>query len=333
MASSDGSCPTPSPGAGAGSSKSNTSNIGAEVEAFMRRKILPRNAPGNRSDIGWKHGTPSETNPRKIVCNYCKSGISGVYRFKHHLAGTQKDCAPCVAVSDEVRKEMLLLVYSLQEKLVKKSRFSLEEEESIASEVEKRKGIEVDNNPKNIFKKGRIANQTTINAIFNKNVREEACLDICTFLYNNAIPFNVLKGEEFPKMCESIARHGPGFKPPSYHEARVKYLKIKYDKTMELIEEYKAEWKKVGCTIMTDGWTDRRRRSIINFCVNSPMGTVFLKSIDASHITKTAEKIFKMLDEVVEEVGEENVVQVVTDNAANYKAAGEMLMEKRKKLY
>ena len=78
---------------------------------------------------------------------------------------------------------------------------------------------------------------------------------------------------------------------------------------------------------MTDGWTDRRRRTILNFLVNSPKGTVFfLKSIDASDICETADKIFRMMDDVVEEVGEENVIQVVTDNAANYKAAGELLM-------
>ncbi|CAK8571066.1 unnamed protein product [Lathyrus sativus] len=40
-----------------------------------------------------------------------------------------------------------------------------------------------------------------------------------------------------------------------------------------------------------------------------------------------------MIDVVVEEVGEDNVVQVVTDNAANYKVVGEMLMQKRIKLY
>ena len=40
-----------------------------------------------------------------------------------------------------------------------------------------------------------------------------------------------------------------------------------------------------------------------------------------------------MLDEVVDEVGEENVVQLVTNNAANYKLAGEMLMKKRKCLF
>ena len=40
-----------------------------------------------------------------------------------------------------------------------------------------------------------------------------------------------------------------------------------------------------------------------------------------------------MLDVVVERIGEENMVQVITDNAANYKAAGHLLKEKRKYLY
>jgi hypothetical protein len=66
--------------------------------------------------------------------------------------------------------------------------------------------------------------------------------------------------------------------------------------------------------------------------VNSPKGTVFLASVDTSDISKTADKVCAMLDDVVEIVGEDNVVQIVTDNAANYKAAGDLLMEKRKKV-
>jgi len=182
-----------------------------------------------------------------------------------------------------------------------------------------------------IFK--RRGTQTTINSIFKKSEREEACQEIALFFYNNAIPFNVAKSEEFIRMLELVAKHGPGFKPPSYHEIRVKYLKQQVEKTSSVLEEHKLYWKKNGCTIMTDGWTDRRRRTILNFLVNSPKGTVFLKSIDASDICKTTDKIFRMMDDVVEEVGEENVIQVVIDNAANYKATGELLMQKRKKLY
>jgi len=50
-----------------------------------------------------------------------------------------------------------------------------------------------------------------------------------------------------------VAKHGPGFKPPSYHDIREKYLKQEVDQIMTLLEEYKLEWKKTGCSIMYDG--------------------------------------------------------------------------------
>ncbi|XP_020203984.2 uncharacterized protein LOC109789440 [Cajanus cajan] len=134
-------------------------------------------------------------------------------------------------------------------------------------------------------------------------------------------------------MCEMIGRYGIGYKPPSYHDVREKLLKQAVIETDSMLEEFKKEWKRTGCSIMSDGWTDKKRRSICNFLINSPKGTVFLYSLDTSDISKTADKVFKMLDDVVNYVGEENVVQVVTDNAANYKAAGEMLMQTRKNLY
>jgi len=43
--------------------------------------------------------------------------------------------------------------------------------------------------------------------------------------------------------------------------------------------------------------------------------------------------MFELLDNMVEEIGEEHVVQVVTDGASNLVAAGRMLMEKRTKLF
>ena len=59
-------------------------------------------------------------------------------------------------------------------------------------------------------------------------------------------------------------------------------------------------------------------------------GQCFLSSVDTSNISKTADKVFEMLDVIVKRIGEENVVQVLTDNAANYKVAWQLLMGKRK---
>src|SRR4051812_28474177 len=94
----------------------------------------------------------------------------------------------------------------------------------------------------------------------------------CFIFYNNAIPFNVANSDEFKKIFGLVSRHGPGFKPPLYHEIRVDYLKQKVDLTNEALEEHKAYWKKTESTIMTDGWTDKRRRTILDFLVNSPKG-------------------------------------------------------------
>ncbi|XP_014493054.1 uncharacterized protein LOC106755418 [Vigna radiata var. radiata] len=134
-------------------------------------------------------------------------------------------------------------------------------------------------------------------------------------------------------ICETIFKYGVGYKPSSYHDIGEKLLNQAVKKTDANLEECKEEWKRIGCTIMSNGWTDRKRRSICNFLVNSPKGTLFLYSLDTSDISKTINKDFKMLDDVVEFVEEENVVQVVTDNAANFKADGELLMQKRENLY
>jgi len=100
---------------------------------------------------------------------------------------------------------------------------------------------------------GSGSTQTTLNQLLKNDIREEACRQIARFFYTSAIPFNCIKNPEFVKALELVAKHGPGFKPPSYHDIREKYLKQEVDQIMTLLEEYKLEWKKTGCSIMYDG--------------------------------------------------------------------------------
>jgi hypothetical protein len=60
---------------------------------------------------------------------------------------------------------------------------------------------------------------------------------------------------------------------------------------------------------------------------------MFLKSVDAFNQVKDANLLFRLLDEVVEEVGVQNGVHVITDNAANYVAAGRMLEKKHRTIW
>ncbi|RDY13115.1 hypothetical protein CR513_02007, partial [Mucuna pruriens] len=80
------------------------------------------------------------------------------------------------------------------------------------------------------------SSQATIN-MFKKNLREDACSDTTRF------------------------------KKPSHHEIRVKYLKQGVQVTKDALEVHRIAWKKTGCTIIIDEWTNKRRK-ILNFLVN-----------------------------------------------------------------
>ncbi|XP_042404996.1 uncharacterized protein LOC121995282 [Zingiber officinale] len=134
-------------------------------------------------------------------------------------------------------------------------------------------------------------------------------------------------------MIEGIAEYGRGLKPPSMHDLRTWILKAGVNDINLLYEEHKKAWNKYGCTIMSDGWTDGKNRSLINFLINSSADTFFLKSIDASTSFKNGQLIFKYLDDVIDEVGEVNVIQIVTDNASNCIKARRNIMETRHRIW
>ena len=47
-----------------------------------------------------------------------------------------------------------------------------------------------------------------------------------------------------------------------------------------------------------------------------------MQSIDASSMIKIGEKMFELLEKWVEQVGEENVIQIITNNHSSYVIAG-----------
>ena len=79
---------------------------------------------------------------------------------------------------------------------------------------------------------------------------------------------------------------------------------------------------------MCDGWTGPTKLSIINFMVYSKGNTIFLKSVDASDKIKDNKYIYGLLKDVIKEVGEENVVQIITNNGLTFVKAGKLLMKK-----
>ncbi|CAN6814037.1 unnamed protein product [Brassica oleracea] len=117
------------------------------------------------------------------------------------------------------------------------------------------------------------------------------------------------------------------------HVLREPLLIEEQQRTKEKLKILEEEWEREGCSLMTDAWSDMKRRSIMNLCVNSRGGTCFLSSKDTSKDSHTGEFIFNYIDQCIEDIGADKIVQVVTDNATNNVAAAKMLKQKRPRIF
>ena len=98
-------------------------------------------------------------------------------------------------------------------------------------------------------------NQTTINEICKKELRDKACKELANWFYDAGLPFNAVNHDSFRIAMEAVAQHGTGFKPPSYHEVRVPYLAKAVKWTDEMVKQvHHEQWAKYGCSLMSDGW-------------------------------------------------------------------------------
>ncbi|XP_042491458.1 uncharacterized protein LOC122071178 [Macadamia integrifolia] len=143
----------------------------------------------------------------------------------------------------------------------------------------------------------------------------------------HSILANATTGPYYQPMLDAVAEAGLGIKGPTAYEVMNVYLPKEKADLKVYTDELKVMWKSYGVTIMCDGWTGPTRKSIINFMVYCDGRTIFLKSIDVSKERTDAIYIYKLLKDVVEEVGIQNVVQIVTNNGSNYKKAKIKMMD------
>ena len=76
-----------------------------------------------------------------------------------------------------------------------------------------------------------------------------------------------------------------------------------------------------------------QRRPLINIMVVCPRGECFVKAVDSSGEIKSGAYIASIISDVIDEIGEKNVLQVVMDNAANCRAVGRILEHHYPRLY
>ncbi|CAH1416645.1 unnamed protein product [Lactuca virosa] len=126
---------------------------------------------------------------------------------------------------------------------------------------------------------------TSIERAFGVEIRDPLDQEIARMFYTGGLPFN-------------LARN------PHYLRAF----------------QFSANNKIVG-----DGWSDPTRKPLINFMATSGNGPLFLKVVNCFEEVKDRFYIVELTKEVVDEIGHQNVVQIITNNAANCKAVGEII--------
>ncbi|ESQ48180.1 hypothetical protein EUTSA_v10020031mg [Eutrema salsugineum] len=323
-------------------------------------------------DPGWEHGVAQDERKKKVKCNYCNKIVSGgINRFKQHLARIPGEVAPCKTAPEEVYvkiKENMKWHRAGKRQNIPDDDMGALSFRTVSQDPEQEEdGVELDFYPvsqdrlmlgNGRFSKDERKSFDSMNArpkrarvipfqspssckqrkiytsCSNRAVsRKEVTSSISKFFHHVGIPTEAANSLYFQKMIELIGLYGEGFVVPSSQLFSGRLLQDEISTIKSYLREYRSSWMVTGCSILADTWTNTEGKTMISFLVSCPRGVYFHSSIDATDVTEDALSLFKYLDKLVEDIGEENVVQVITHNTAICRSAGKLLEEKRKNLY
>nr|GMD15937.1 uncharacterized protein LOC109167856 [Ipomoea batatas] len=310
-------------------------------------------------DPGWEHGTPVlDKGTMHVRCKYCqKITKGGIYRHKLHFVGRSRHATTCTKCPQVVRDAMREFMQTKKQRKDEVSstdaspnfneNYDDEDMDFPEENANQAMGCSMGSSNKSIkgpmdlyfnskehqkLKRSKGGETVTLEAC--KELRERAMVQFSRWMYEAGLPFNCVQyTKSLQGFIECVAQHGPGMKPPSYHEVRVSYLKKEVEHVKELFKAHEETCNAYGCSLMMDKWTDRRSRSFINILVNCSLGSYFLESVDVSKDTVDANKMLELFETFVNQVEKDKVVQVISDNASENVRAGKDLMQVYPNLY
>ncbi|XP_042984801.1 uncharacterized protein LOC122313688 [Carya illinoinensis] len=316
-------------------------------------------APVRSEDPAWAHARVVPGARNNTECLYCNKVIRGgrITRLKYHLVGIPGNVEACKKVSEDVKWQMKELLDEMKRSKEKKRKISSEIGGDIdltsddiddsnnmegQSQLSKGKGKSGESGTgKSVGGLSRFfaprttpgAQPSIKNSMCSNEMLVQAKMVVARSWSDSNLPFNTAQSKFYQSVIDAMTAIGPGFKGPSLYELRGNLLKMTVNEVQDYLQQIKKIWNDTGCTLMVDGWTNQKQQSIINFLVYRSKGTMFLKSVDTSGLRKDAETLFNIFNEVVQEIGAENLVQFITDNDASYKAAGKKLQQKYGSFY
>ncbi|CAN1749052.1 hypothetical protein LINPERHAP1_LOCUS3583 [Linum perenne] len=327
---------------------------------------------GHKKDPAWKHCQAYKDGDREhLKCLYCGKVFKGggVYRLKEHLAGRKGGGPICSLVPRDVRLSMNLYLEGRSGGKVGNQ--EIEEDEIRSSKGQNSNSEDMRGlvSPMEIFGNDDGGNarpdggdaygslEINLNSLLDQGDRgtgndvergkstalgledkdNPIHMRVGRFLYDIGARFDALDSA-FAASFNGIMsppRGGSsvGISTPSSRDLRGWILKNLVKEVNDEIDRHKSTWIKTGCSIMVEERTSDYGRVLLNFLVQSSHGIVFLKSVDSSSLGRSPDSLYGVLKEVVELVGPENVLQVITNVGEGYSVAGKTLMDSFPSIY
>uniref|UniRef100_A0A2P2IQP6 Uncharacterized protein LOC105108141 n=1 Tax=Rhizophora mucronata TaxID=61149 RepID=A0A2P2IQP6_RHIMU len=326
-----------------------------------------------KKDLGWQHCQMLRNGEREqIKCKYCAKMFKGggIHRFKEHLAGRKGGGAPiCERVPSDVQLLMQQNLDEIAGKQKGKQKLAQEEVDEVIfspcdidvladccedvnngfktngacdmvepnsnMSLDQEEGTTAENLDRRKRRKGKaspIGNDVAaVNSSGLKLVDKPFHMTMGRFLYDIGANIDALDSIYFQQSIDMITSGGSRVVIPSNHDLRGWILKNLVEEIKSTIDQYRTKWEKTGCSILVEEWNSKSGRNLLNFLVYCSEGTVFLRSVDVT--CSSTDSLYEAIRKVVEEVGAEHVLQVITKVDERYAVIGQRLMDTFHSLY
>ncbi|KAH9625387.1 hypothetical protein KSS87_011458 [Heliosperma pusillum] len=272
-------------------------------------------------DICWEYADKLDGN--KVRCKFCTRVLNGgISRLKYHLSRLpSKGVNPCSKVRDDVTDRVRAIIASKEDFRETPCPKMPKLAETISpGTIPLSKPLTFVDIP-NLLPSLNQMNHDSLNE------QDNAERSIALFFFENRLDFSVARSPSYQLMIDAVVNCGSGFCGPSAEALKGTWVdQVKSEMNLGL-KEVEKEWARTGCTIIADTWTDNKSKALINFLVSSPSRTFFHKSVDASSYYKNGKSLADLFDSVIQEIGQENVVQIIVDGALSYSGIANHILQ------
>ncbi|MCO5552387.1 hypothetical protein L7F22_005898 [Adiantum nelumboides] len=261
----------------------------------------------------------AKSSSRRVVCKVCGDVLTGgVTRLKAHYTWIDsKGKDSCKAVTEEPwaahggdRARYVSIMVQLQKligdnsllAIVQRERAKLPSHRSLPLSTTMHGGASASNNPSpNVPTKPLTIRQrieasakkrtrgstrpSTLQDAWVPSLKKKTEIAEEIFFYQCNIAFNAARTGAYKRYVHAVLARAAAEAPitPAGSEAlRTTKLTRQVDMVHDMLDGHRASWALYGCTIISDGWKDIRKRHLLSILVSCCTGTTFLRAIDVS---------------------------------------------------